>query len=387
MARQKINKQTQTAILLECRRRCCICFGLEGNLDEKRGQIAHLDHSPNNNDPDNLAFLCLEHHDQYDSGTSQSKGLTKEEVKAYKEELIDHFDQQRNPVKHEPSLSNVIGVSYMRLFGAVETPLLMSLFESPAQEVMPMGDNGPTDFYIIGTKGPTLHKNLFDFWTKRWQYKDAIPLKTELWTKCSGSRSMANDIYWTALSPTVEDLMSYCSHSDINEDGNLPNTARELLNLKYSDEELYALQGTQSSDVGFLFVILTNQGKSDVHELHLNYNFVTNALQFIQGGSLRDNMSKKEPREVALNDGLISERPKDMRTLKIASLASNTSLLWLLCIYRKKKNGLPDFYLGDVTIPTGLSCELEGERIDQTIRQPYGELAARMHVPSGWFNQ
>lgn len=387
MARQKINKQTQTAILLECRRRCCICFGLEGNLEEKRGQIAHLDHNPNNNEPDNLAFLCLDHHDRYDSGTSQSRGLTKEEIKAYKEELIYHFDKKSNPIKDEPSPSNVIGVSYMRLFGAVETPLLMRLFESPAQEVIQMGDEGPTDFYIIGTKGPILHKNLFDFWTKRWQYKDAIPLKTPLWTECSGSRSMASDIYWTALSPSVEDLMSYCNHSDINEDGNLPNTARELLNLNYSDEEIYSMKGTQSSDVGFLFVILTNKSKLDLHELDLNYNYVTNALQFIHGGGLKDGLTKKDPHEIALTDESILTKPKDIKTLKIASLATNASLHWLLAVYRKKNNGLADFYMGDLSVPTSLSFAVEGERIEQVVRQPYGEIAGRMHVPSGWFGQ
>jgi hypothetical protein len=57
--------------------RCCV----------KTGQIAHLDHNHNNNEPDNLAFLCLVHHDQYDSKTSQSKGLRENEIKRYRTEL------------------------------------------------------------------------------------------------------------------------------------------------------------------------------------------------------------------------------------------------------------------------------------------------------------
>jgi hypothetical protein len=56
-------------------------------MSEKKGQIAHLDRDPSHNDPDNLAFLCLEHHDQYDSRPSQSKGLTPEEVKRYRAAL------------------------------------------------------------------------------------------------------------------------------------------------------------------------------------------------------------------------------------------------------------------------------------------------------------
>ena len=50
----------------------------------KKGQIAHLDRDPSNNALDNLAFLCLPHHDEYDSTTSQSKNLTIHEVKRYR---------------------------------------------------------------------------------------------------------------------------------------------------------------------------------------------------------------------------------------------------------------------------------------------------------------
>jgi hypothetical protein len=59
----------------------------------KQGQIAHLDKDPSNNALDNLAFLCLAHHDQYDSSTRQSKGLTIEEVKHYRTELLAFLSQ------------------------------------------------------------------------------------------------------------------------------------------------------------------------------------------------------------------------------------------------------------------------------------------------------
>ena len=64
-----------------------MCFDLSGDLREKKGQIAHLDQNASNSSEDNLVFLCLEHHDQFDSSTSQSKGLTKEEVKIYRKHL------------------------------------------------------------------------------------------------------------------------------------------------------------------------------------------------------------------------------------------------------------------------------------------------------------
>lgn len=87
--RPKLPERTEAALLLRCRRRCAICYGLSRDSDEKRGQIAHLDRDSSNNAPDNLVFLCLEHHDVYDSQTSQSKRLTKSEVKVFKAELED----------------------------------------------------------------------------------------------------------------------------------------------------------------------------------------------------------------------------------------------------------------------------------------------------------
>ena len=88
MSRKKVTTQMQADVLLKSRRRCCICFGLNRDTSIKQGQIAHLDHNPNNNKEDNLAFLCFDHHDQYDSKTRQSKNLTKLEVLYFKDELI-----------------------------------------------------------------------------------------------------------------------------------------------------------------------------------------------------------------------------------------------------------------------------------------------------------
>ena len=87
MSRPKIPPSTETDLLVRSRRRCALCFGLDHDLGIKKGQIAHIDHDPKNNDFDNLVWLCLDHHDQYDSRTSQSKGLTQHEVRHYRDDL------------------------------------------------------------------------------------------------------------------------------------------------------------------------------------------------------------------------------------------------------------------------------------------------------------
>ncbi|SEM67534.1 hypothetical protein SAMN05216325_10141 [Nitrosomonas marina] len=91
MTRTRISENIQTDVLTASRRRCCICYGLNGDLEIKRGQIAHLDKNRENNKLDNLAFLCMDHHDEYDSTTSQSKSFLLKEIKAFREELHNYW--------------------------------------------------------------------------------------------------------------------------------------------------------------------------------------------------------------------------------------------------------------------------------------------------------
>ncbi|MBU1725611.1 MAG: hypothetical protein KJ892_17335 [Gammaproteobacteria bacterium] len=87
MPRKPVTPTTQSAVLVSSRRRCCICFGLNRDTSLKQGQIAHLDQDSSNPSEENLAFLCFDHHDQYDSKTRQSKNFTIDEVKRYRDEL------------------------------------------------------------------------------------------------------------------------------------------------------------------------------------------------------------------------------------------------------------------------------------------------------------
>src|SRR3982750_4247940 len=97
MSRPHLPDSVETQVLTLSRRRCCICFGLEGDFSRKKDQIAHLDHDPTNNDLENLAFLCLDHHDEYDSRTSQAKGLRERETKVYRESLYEGVRQYVEP--------------------------------------------------------------------------------------------------------------------------------------------------------------------------------------------------------------------------------------------------------------------------------------------------
>jgi len=96
--RVSVKAADQIAVLRLSRRRCCICYGLNRDDTQKKGQIAHLDRDSSNSKLDNLAWLCFDHHDEYDSSPSQSKSLQMNEVKSYREELYDlfaHWNSQR----------------------------------------------------------------------------------------------------------------------------------------------------------------------------------------------------------------------------------------------------------------------------------------------------
>lgn len=88
--RKHISDGTIANVLIKSRRRCCLCFGLEKDHKIKlQGQIAHLDHHSENNDENNLAYLCLVHHSIYDSKNEQIKTLTLAEAMKYRDDLYE----------------------------------------------------------------------------------------------------------------------------------------------------------------------------------------------------------------------------------------------------------------------------------------------------------
>ena len=92
--RKRLPIRIETRVLTDSRRRCCLCYHLNGDLSVKKGQIAHIDHQRNNNIESNLAFLCFFHHDEYDSKKSQSKGITVAELRHAKKVLYEALQQQ-----------------------------------------------------------------------------------------------------------------------------------------------------------------------------------------------------------------------------------------------------------------------------------------------------
>lgn len=133
MTRKAIPETVQEEILTRSARRCALCFGFEGRLSRVAGQLAHLDRDSSNSTAVNIVYLCLPHHDEYDSTTSQSKGLTHREVENYRARLYDaiaaglhHEASERSPqarpdyLEHDRAAfqagNTILSESYLRDF-------------------------------------------------------------------------------------------------------------------------------------------------------------------------------------------------------------------------------------------------------------------------------
>jgi hypothetical protein len=88
--RKSANEAVETEILYASRRRCALCFGIYGDLTPKRGQLAHVDRDSSKSEFDDFGYLCLPHHDEYDSQTSQSKRFTPSELRRHRNALYEY---------------------------------------------------------------------------------------------------------------------------------------------------------------------------------------------------------------------------------------------------------------------------------------------------------
>lgn len=134
-------------MLVQSRRRCCICFGLDRDTRLKAGQIAHLDKNNGNNALDNLAFLCLPHHDEFDSSSSQRKNFTLGEAKEFRRELYltinKAFTQQVHFGEITTSPMDPFAGAYVRIEGGADSA---EITLTP----LPDSQEGDVQYYVSG---------------------------------------------------------------------------------------------------------------------------------------------------------------------------------------------------------------------------------------------
>lgn len=118
MARNSIPDAVQNELFFASMRICALCFGLKNDATEKRGQIAHLNRDNTQTRLDDLVWLCMDHHDLYDSITRQTKNYTVSEVRNYRSKLYAHVKNLRAqpPAGNENSEHNNITGALSEVF-------------------------------------------------------------------------------------------------------------------------------------------------------------------------------------------------------------------------------------------------------------------------------
>lgn len=86
--RVAIPEEVADVVLKKCRRVCCMCYGLEGDRHKKKGQLAHLKrHAKTKVSEEDVAFLCLECHAEYDNKDNRTRAYTPNEIRHYQDLL------------------------------------------------------------------------------------------------------------------------------------------------------------------------------------------------------------------------------------------------------------------------------------------------------------
>lgn len=282
--------------------------------------------------------------------------------------------------------ADFLTVSYMRLFGAVEVPLLMKLIGNKGP--FPPFDGMP---YCKGPGGTPISYEMGNFWITKWAYKEALPVLNDMWSHYCGDRWAGVNLYFNSLRPTPEDLLTFSSCFEVDAACCLAPEVAEHHNLTY-DQEWYPNggTGTKPSNIAFLFVILQNKTGAILENLELELKSHKNPLQLRSFESKHLFVPLSEwpnPQDQALTDDLINLVTPKTESKKVAVLREGESLIMVLSAYRANSNGFPEFYLTDVTASVQVSANLNELPVKQMVRKPYFDKAAKIMVPNGWFHQ
>ncbi|WP_442507759.1 hypothetical protein SH528x_006691 [Novipirellula sp. SH528] len=110
---------------------------MEHDLGVKQIQIAHVDRDNSNNEFNNLAPLCLPHHDLYDTTPRQTKKLTPKELELYRDEVYDILAKRKRIISS--SLTNQQGNRTYANTDAERLGLLLEAFDEDSARSNPNG--------------------------------------------------------------------------------------------------------------------------------------------------------------------------------------------------------------------------------------------------------
>lgn len=135
--RPPIPDETQRQIFEKSARVCALCYMFERDASVKvQGQIAHVDRNSKNHALENLAWLCLAHHDLYDSTPSQSKKLQPSELTTWRSKVYDLVAGDKAPTPYTgPRAVLEMEVDLAELWPIIESHNLRAKNPEPIQHL------------------------------------------------------------------------------------------------------------------------------------------------------------------------------------------------------------------------------------------------------------
>jgi hypothetical protein len=155
--RERISAKVAAIVTTQSCRRCALCYGLNGDLAVKAGQIVHINRKASQSAPANLIWLCLPHHAEYDSVSNRNRGFSADELKIHQKALAaalkrkDHHTAGALPTqpaeKNHPSVFDVAiaasptdaVLAAWQQVEVVAMRVLQSKMVIPNPELMPAG--------------------------------------------------------------------------------------------------------------------------------------------------------------------------------------------------------------------------------------------------------
>jgi hypothetical protein len=281
---------------------------------------------------------------------------------------------------HIKRKADYISFNYSRLFGGYQVPFLLA----ETANLFSAESNCPGTNYLTGSVN--------SFWNK-WQYRDALPLKSRVWKEavsCDGPSSNIEQYSSFELLKIANEndsvtrstfYFSSGSYRDLYSNEVIkvtPGSAKDEYefhsSIKYDDKIKDKIK-FNSRNVGFLILYIENIGNVPLTEITFFYKeFIKTKAKFnlIPAYSVQKDI----------------ENEKTKRKI-LPVLKPNTKLLWLLSIYLKNENGYPNEYISSVILPVRISYKLQGgnESISQIVRKPLKDDAFKIEVPFGWYGQ
>ena len=292
-----------------------------------------------------------------------------------------------------------LSFQYARLFGALEIPLLMTLFPAPAFEKSDLKDyvkpKGKGFADAVRIKLARFAQNL--------PFQDARPLLTDLWADVVGNDTAAMNIFWRASSAGRNERACFYMEPLVDEIALNEELVGPLLPKNW-ENSCATTQEIFDRRIGFTFLLIENESREMVEDISLFYRETYSENRVVDEyndkwrakkirstivsipnkGSALQNLFAKYSTAHAVEDA-VKFRP--LKEIKMSEMKPGEKRIVALNIYFSNERNLPAGYLYGIYEFEKAAYSTSNGRRTTNIRRPYLEKAARVAVPYGWFNQ